>query len=176
VTPDSLRVSDEEGRVRAVGTSNLRSLEVSLGNPVRAGHVAKGALIGGLIVGGLVAATGAGGDNRAQGDAGFAAVILAPVGALIGGGWAALRAREDWQPLPVASLGNVGAPSASAHPTFVPPAKSKGKRIGIGALVGGAAGAAFVQTQRSSSPKFGQYLVSVVPGMLVGGGIGALWP
>jgi hypothetical protein len=170
-TPDSVRLVDHQGFVRSVSTAEVRSVDVSVGSPVRSGRVAKGTLAGAAVVGAVTFLSIAG-DN--SGDAVFAGAILAPVGGLVGGIWAAMTAPEQWESVATASL--TAAPLVARAPVRkVQPAKGSGKRIAIGALIGGAAGAAFVQTQRSSSPKTGQYLVTVVPGMLVGGAIGALW-
>ncbi|MFL5598098.1 MAG: hypothetical protein ACJ77S_11620 [Gemmatimonadaceae bacterium] len=177
-TPDSVHLIDQQGRPRGFRASNINSVDVSTGRPVHSGRVAKGALLGAAIVGAAGAgAIAMGGDGASGGDEGYAwmgLAVLAPISAIVGGIWAARTAPEEWQSVPVAAFSSTGGQRQATAVPIVPRSRGNGKKIGIGALVGGAAGAVFASTQRSSAPTAGRLTVAIVPGVLIGGGIGAL--
>ena len=170
-TPDSIDLLDKQGRAHRVTASGIESVDVSLGRPVRSGRVAKGALLGAAILGGATAAAIAASD---PGWAFVGLVVFAPIGGVVGALRAARTAPEEWQSVPVASLSMNPARSAGNATSVVQPAKGNGRRIALGAVVGGIAGAAFAATQRSSSPAGTRVLVVAVPGILIGGAVGAL--
>ncbi|MFL5489590.1 MAG: hypothetical protein ACJ8AJ_14010 [Gemmatimonadaceae bacterium] len=177
-TPDSVHLINQQGRPQSFMSSSISSVDVSAGHPVHSGRVAKGALLGAAIVGAVGAgAIAVGGDGGSGGDEGYAwmgLAVLAPISAIVGGIWAARTAPEQWESVPVASLSANGAQRQAAMVPVAGRSKGNGKKIAIGALIGGTAGAIFAGTQRSSAPAAGRMTVAIVPGVLIGGGIGAL--
>jgi hypothetical protein len=175
-TADTVHVLDKDGRLRSIPAREIRAVHVSLGRPVQSARVMKGVLVGTSIIAGAGAvAIAASGDQ--SGDEGYAwmtIALLAPVGGIIGGIWAARTAPEVWQSVPVSSLSLTPSQLATNGVPTLRPAKGKGKKIAIGALIGGAVGAGLVLTQRRSANPVGtRILLGAVPGILIGGAIGA---
>lgn len=170
-TPDTIHLRDKQGRAQQVAASGIQSVDVSLGRPVRSGRVAKAALLGAAIFGAVATATIAADD---PGWAFIGAVVFAPVGGVIGGVVGARTAPEEWQRVPVAALSTNPGRTAASGTSVVQPAEGNGRRIAVGAVVGGILGAAVATTQRSSSPAGTRVMVAAVPGILIGGAVGAL--
>jgi hypothetical protein len=174
-TSDTVHVLDKDGRLRSIPANEIRAVHVSRGHPVESSRVMKGVLLGtGIIAGVGAAAIAASGDEG--GDAGYAwmgLAVLAPVGGIIGGIWAARTAPEAWQSVPVASLSGTPSQVATTGVPIIRPAKGHGKKIAVGALIGGAVGAGLAVTQKSSNPAGTRVLLGAVPGIIVGGAIGA---
>lgn len=175
-TADTVHVVDKDGRLRSIPATEIRAVHVSLGRPVESSRVMKGVLWGtGIIAGAGAVAIAASGDQG--GDVGYAWMtlgLLAPVGGIIGGVWAARTAPEVWQSVPVSSLSLTPSQVATKGVPTLHPRKGKGKKIAVGALIGGAVGAGLVLTQkRSANPRGTQIMLGAIPGILIGGAIGA---
>jgi hypothetical protein len=174
-TPDTVHLLDKDGRLRSIPANEIRAVQVSRGRPVESGRVMKGVLLGTGIIAGLGAtAIAASGDD--SGDIGYAwmsLALLAPVGGIIGGVWAARTAPEAWQSVPVASLSGTPNQVASTGVPIIRPAKGHGKKIAVGALIGGTAGALIVGTKKTANPAGTRILLGAIPGIIVGGAIGA---
>jgi hypothetical protein len=176
-TPEGVRVRNQSGQTQTFSPGDISSAEVSVGRPVRGGRVAKGVLVGTAVVAGAGALAILASGDGSSGDEGYAWIglgLLAPISGIIGGIWAAQTAPEEWQSVPVASLTGRGAERMAAMPA-IRRITGSGRRIAVGAIVGGIAGGVFATTQRSSAPTAGRLIVTVVPGVLLGGGIAALW-
>jgi hypothetical protein len=177
-TSDTVHLLDKDGRLHSIPASRITALHVSAGRPVQSSRVLKGVLLGTGIVAGAGAAAIAGSGDK-SGDVGFAwmgLAVLAPLAGVVGGFWAARSAPEVWQSQPIASLSATPSRVAvgATPPPLIRPAKGSGRKIGVGALIGGVAGAAFAASQKSSSPAPTKILIGVVPGILLGGAIGAM--
>ena len=174
-TSDTVHVFDKDGRLRSIPANEIRAVHVSRGHPVESGRVMKGVLLGtGIIAGIGAAAIAAAGDQ--SGDAGYAWMglgLVAPVGGIIGGVWAARTAPEAWQSVPIAALSGTPNQVGTAGVPILRPAKDHGKKIAVGALIGGAIGTALALTQNSATPTGTRIMLGAVPGILVGGVIGA---
>ena len=173
---DTVHVLDKDGRLRSIPASEIRGVQVSLGRPVETSRVMKGVMWGtGIIAGAGAIAIAASGDQG--GDVGYAWMtlgLLAPVGGILGGVWAARTAPEVWESVPVSSLALTPNQVATNGVPILRPAKGKGKKIAVGALIGGAVGAGLVLTQkRSANPRGTQVMLGAIPGILIGGAIGA---
>jgi hypothetical protein len=174
-TSDTVHLLDIDGRLRSIPSSQIRAVHVSRGHPVESGRVMKGVLLGTGIVAGLgAAAIAASGDQG--GDVGYAwmsLALLAPVGGIVGGIWAARTAPEAWQSVPVTFLSATPNQVAAAGVPIVRPAKGHGKKIAVGASIGGAIGGGLVVAKKSANPAGTRFLLGAVPGIIVGGAIGA---
>ncbi len=175
LTPDALELR-EANSTRQIATASVSSVEVSGGRPVTSGRVARGALKGFLIIGG--AATLA----ILASDPGWAFVgplLFGPPGALGGGFLAARNAPELWQPVPLTALTAAREQGtlvvAPARATAIP-AKGKGRRLGLGALIGAVGGAVYASTDESSTPMGTKVVMFGAIGALVGAGVAAIWP
>ena len=170
-TPDTIQLLDPNGRAHGVTASGIRSVDVSLGRPIRSGRVAKGALVGAAILGGATTAM------IGLSDPGWKFVglaLFAPIGGVVGAFVAAHTAPEEWQSVPVAALSVNPSRSAGSTIPVIRPANGNGRRIALGALMGGIAGAAFAATERSSRPAANRVVKIMMPGILLGGAVGAL--
>lgn len=168
--PGTLDIIDSRSTVRHVSTTNLTSLELSAGRPVRTNRVAKGALKGFLLLGGgatlLILAS----------DPGWAfvgPVLFGPPGALLGAVQAVRSRPEEWERVSVSALAS-GQQHGSVSPVSSTSRRGNGRRMAIGAGVGALAGAAFAAWHTSSTPEGTEAVMIVIPSALVGGGIAAL--
>ena len=175
-TADTVHVLDKDGRLRSIPATEIRAVHVSLGHPVESRRVMKGVLLGTSIIAGAgAAAIAASGDQG--GDVGYAWMslgLLAPIGGIVGGVWAARTAPEAWQSVPVSSLSLTPSQVAATGVPTLRPARGHGKKIAVGALIGGAVGAGLVLAQkRSANPAGTRILLGAGPGIIIGGAIGA---
>ena len=176
-TQDTVHLIGSDGQMRGVPSAGIRSAEVSLGHPVERGRVMKGVLWGTAIVAGAgaIAIAAAGDQGGDEGYAWMGLALLAPIGGIVGGVWAGRTAPEVWQSVPVASLSGAPTAVATKGPTSITPARSRGKKMAIGALVGGAVGGFLASAKKSANPAGTRFLLGAVPGALIGGGLGAIF-
>jgi hypothetical protein len=178
LTPDTLALADSRSRVHVMNTPSVTSLEVSRGRPVHGDRLAKGALKGFVIVGGVATAVILASD---PGWAFVGPLVFGPPGALVGGMMAHAKRPEVWQPVPVSALagareGTIAAAAKSVDGSRMPGAAVKpgrGRQIAIGAALGVAAGAAYAVSNRSATPTGTKIVMIAIPAGLLGGAIGA---
>lgn len=175
LAPEAVDLVDAASTTRSISTARITSVEVSRGRPVTTRRVVKGAATGFLFVGGLATLA------ILMSDPGWAFVgpiLFGPPGAVVGGLWAARTAPETWQRVPTSAL---SAPARRASITStasaVPPREnSKGRRLGLAALLGAGAGSIYGLTNDSATPAGTRVVMFGSIGALVGAGVGALLP
>ena len=169
--PGTLDIMDSRSIVRQVSTTNLTSLELSAGRPVRTNRIAKGALKGFLLLGGgatlLILAS----------DPGWAfvgPVLFGPPGALLGAIRAVKNRPEEWERVSFSALTS-GDERGTVSPVARTARKGSGRRMAIGSALGALAGASYAAWHNSgATPEGTEALMIVIPSALVGGGIAAL--
>jgi hypothetical protein len=175
LSPEALELR-ENTSTRQLTTASLTSVEVSRGRPVTSGHVARGALKGFLIVGGAATLVILASD---PGWAFVGPLLFGPPGALGGGFLAARKAPELWQRVPLTALATASEQGtlvvAPAGGTAIP-AKGKGRRLGLGALIGAVGGGLYASQDDSATPVGTKVVMFGAIGALVGAGVAAIWP
>ena len=177
LTPDAVDLRESGASTRHLSTARVTSLEISRGRPVTSGRVARGALNGFLIVGGAATLL------ILVGDPGYAFVgplVFGPPGALAGGLLAARKPSEQWERIPVTALAAAAETGTATRlpgvATTVVPQKGKGRRLGLGALLGAVGGSVYASTNESATPMGTKVVMFGAIGALVGAGVAALWP
>jgi hypothetical protein len=175
LTPEALELREKQS-TRQIATASLSSVEVSRGRPVTSGHVARGALKGFLLLGGTATLVILASD---PGWAFVGPILFGPPGALGGGLLAARKAPELWQRVPLTALATATEQGtlvvAPAGGTTIKP-KGKGRRLGVGALIGAAGGSLYASSNDSATPMGTKVVMFGAVGALVGAGIAAIWP
>ena len=175
LTPDALELREDKS-TRQIATANVSSLEVSRGRPVTSGHVARGALKGFLIVGGTATLAILASD---PGWAFVGPLVFGPPGALGGGLLAARKAPEQWQRLPLTALATAserGTVAAAPAAGTAIQSRGKGRRLGVGALIGAVGGGVYAASNDSATPMGTKVVMFGAVGALVGAGVAAIWP
>jgi hypothetical protein len=173
LTPEALDLADSRATVTQIPTVSLTSVEISRGRPVTTGHVAKGALKGFLVVGGVATLVILAGD---PGWAFVGPLVFGPPGALAGGVLAAMKPPEDWERISAAALASaptLSTPGAAA--VSMPPRSGKGRHLALGALLGAVGGGAYGASNDSATPTGTRVVMFGAVGALLGAGLGALW-